>query len=99
MWGILATFGMLLVFRLYRRATSALDFIKPGARVGDVQALLGRADTSIPAMQRADGLVMRDQARELSRTDPGRAANLLRAWVDSDGSPRPASTTEGSARR
>ncbi|HEY5281798.1 MAG TPA: flagellar basal-body MS-ring/collar protein FliF [Polyangia bacterium] len=99
MWGILATFGMLLVFRLYRRATSALDFIKPGARVGDVQALLGRADAGIPSMQRADGLVMRDQARELSRTDPGRAANLLRAWVDSDGSPRPASTTEGSARR
>ncbi|HEY5282416.1 MAG TPA: flagellar basal-body MS-ring/collar protein FliF [Polyangia bacterium] len=100
LWGILATLGMLLVFRVYRRATSALAFIKPGSRVGDVQMLLGRGDAAaLPAMGRADALVLREQARELSKTDPARAANLLRAWVDSDGNQRSGSTTEGAARR
>jgi len=88
MWAILATMGMLLVFRIYRRATSALSMIQPGARVGDVQALLGRAEGSVSSLKNADGLVVREQARELSRTDPNRAAHLLRAWVESD-SPRP----------
>jgi flagellar M-ring protein FliF len=82
LWAILATMGMLLVFRIYRRATSALSMIQPGARVGEVQALLGRAEGSI---KNADGLVVREQARELSRTDPNRATHLLRAWVESDG--------------
>jgi flagellar M-ring protein FliF len=99
-WGILATLGMLLVFRIYRRATSALSFIKPGSRVGDVQMLLGRGDAAaLPAMGRADALVLREQARELSKTDPARAANLLRAWVDSDGNQRSGAATEGAARR
>lgn len=86
LWAILATMGMLLVFRVYRRATSALSMIQPGARVGEVQALLGRAEGSI---KNADGLVVREQARELSRTDPNRAAHLLRAWVESDGARPP----------
>jgi flagellar M-ring protein FliF len=86
LWAILATMGMLLVFRIYRRATSALSMIQPGARVGEVQALLGRAEGSIKS---ADGLVVREQARELSRTDPNRAAHLLRAWVESDGARPP----------
>lgn len=86
LWGILATMGMLLVFRIYRRATSALSMIQPGARVGEVQALLGRAEGSI---KNADSLVVREQARELSRTDPSRAAHLLRAWVESDSTVRP----------
>jgi flagellar M-ring protein FliF len=83
LWAVLATMGMLLVFRLYRRATSALSMIKPGARVGDVQALLGRTD-GIPSIKQADTLVLREQAKELSKTDPNRAASLLRAWVESD---------------
>jgi flagellar M-ring protein FliF len=85
LWAILATMGMLLVFRIYRRATSALSVIKPGARVGDVQALLGRAEGNIPSLKHADTLLVREQARELSRNDPARAAHLLRAWVESDG--------------
>jgi flagellar M-ring protein FliF len=100
LWGILATLGMLIVFRIYRRATSALAFIKPGSRVGDVQMLLGRGDAAaLPAMGRTDALVLREQARELSKTDPARAANLLRAWVDSDGNPRSGAVNEGAARR
>ena len=83
-WGVLATFGLLFVFRIYRRATSAIAMIKPGARVGDVQMLLGKADTAMPAVAHADTLVLREQARELTRTDPTRAAHLLRAWVESD---------------
>ena len=93
LWAILATMGMLLVFRVYRRATSAISSIKIGARVGDVQMLLGRADTSIPNMARADSLVMREQAKELSRTDPSRASHLLRAWVESDGPRKPGEQT------
>ena len=62
--------------------------------------LLGRADAAaLPAMARADTLVLREQARELSKTDPQRAANLLRAWVDSDGNPRTGAPNEGAARR
>jgi len=85
LWAVLAVMGMLLVFRIYRRATSAISSIKIGARVGDVQMLLNRADSSGPNMARAETLVMREQAKELSRTDPSRAAHLLRAWVESDG--------------
>jgi len=62
--------------------------------------LLGRGDAAaLPAMGRADALVLREQARELSKTDPARAANLLRAWVDSDGNPRSGAVNEGAARR
>lgn len=83
LWAVLATMGMLLVFRIYRRATSALSMIKPGARVGDVQMLLGRTE-GMPSIKQADTLVLREQAKELSKTDPNRAAHLLRAWVESD---------------
>jgi flagellar biosynthesis/type III secretory pathway M-ring protein FliF/YscJ len=99
LWGILATFGILLVFRLYRRATSALSFIKPGSRVGDVQMMLGHNTPALPATGQPDGLVLREQARELSKTDPARAANLLRAWVDADGTQRTGSPSESAARR
>jgi len=96
-WGVLATLGMLLVFRIYRRATSAIALITPGARVGDVQMLLGR-EGKVPGLGQADTLVLRDQARELSKTDPQRAAHLLRAWVESDGAQH-ATANEGAARR
>ena len=96
-WGVLATLGMLLVFRIYRRATSAIALITPGARVGDVQMLLGR-EGKVPGLGQADTLVLRDQARELSKTDPQRAAHLLRAWVESDGAQH-APANEGAARR
>jgi flagellar M-ring protein FliF len=95
LWAVLATMGMLLVFRVYRRATSALSMIKPGARVGDVQMLLGRGE-SIPSLKAADSLVLREQAKELSKTDPSRAAHLLRAWVESDA---PRKSNESAARR
>jgi flagellar M-ring protein FliF len=96
LWGVLATMGMLLVFRIYRRATSAISSIKIGARVGDVQMLLGSSESKIPNMGRADTLVMREQAKEISRTDPSRAAHLLRAWVESDG---PQKSKQPQARR
>ena len=99
LWGILAIFGILLVFRIYRRATSALSFITPGSRVGDVQMMLGRNNAALPATGQTDGLVLREQARELSKTDPARAANLLRAWVDADGTQRTGSPSESAARR
>jgi flagellar M-ring protein FliF len=98
-WGVLTILGLLIVFRIYRRATSALALFKPGSRVGDVQMLLGRDAAALPAMGRADAMVLREQARELSKTDPARAANLLRAWVDSDGSQRSGAINEGAARR
>jgi flagellar M-ring protein FliF len=95
LWAILAIMGMLLVFRIYRRATTAISMIQPGARVGDVQMLLGRAEGSA-AMKSADTLVLREQAKELSKTDPSRAAHLLRAWVESD---TPQRAPESAARR
>jgi flagellar M-ring protein FliF len=88
-WGILAFFGILLVFRVYRRMTSMLSMIKPGSRVGDVQMLLNRAEGGAASVAgRADALVLREQARELSKTDPAKAAGLLRAWVESDSNQR-----------
>jgi flagellar M-ring protein FliF len=96
LWAVLATMGMLLVFRIYRRATSAISSIKIGSRVGDVQMLLGRTEATMPTMSRADTLVMREQAKELSKSDPNRAAHLLRAWVESD---VPRSPTQQATRR
>jgi flagellar M-ring protein FliF len=98
-WAILATLGMLLVFRIYRRATSVISMIQPGARVGEVQALLGRAESNIPSIRQADTLVLREQARELSKTDPNRAAHLLRAWVESDSPPRAPAANAQAPRR
>jgi hypothetical protein len=66
-----------------------LSMIKPGSRVGDVQMLLNRAEGGMPSVAgRADALVLREQARELSKTDPAKAAGLLRAWVESDSNQR-----------
>jgi flagellar M-ring protein FliF len=95
LWAVLATLGMLIVFRIYRRATSVLSMIKPGARVGDVQMMLGRSEGGA-ADRQANTLVLREQAKELSKTDPARAAHLLRAWVESDASNR---SPETAARR
>jgi len=93
-WGVLALFGLLFVFRIYRRATSMLGLLKPGSRVGDVQMLLNRSENGLPALAgTVDTIVLREQARELSKTDPARAANLLRAWVESD-SPQRGSNKE-----
>jgi flagellar M-ring protein FliF len=96
LWAVLAVLGMLVVFRIYRRATSALSSIKIGSRVGDIQTLLGRSESPNSSMSRGDALVMREQAKELGRSDPTRAAHLLRAWVESDGGHR---APEQAARR
>jgi flagellar M-ring protein FliF len=98
-WAILATLGLLIVFRIYRRATSVIAMIKPGSRVGDVQMLLGRAEAAMPTAGHIESLGLRDQARELSKTDPARAAHLLRAWVESDSPQRPAAPSEHGSRR
>lgn len=85
-WIALALFGVFLFLRIFRRTTSAIALIQPGTRVSDAERAVAREPLNVPALlaARADGIALRDTARELSQGDPLRAANLLRGWVESD---------------
>ncbi len=84
-YGAASLVAVALAVALLRRRPRREDgvaLLRPGARVGDVQAALaGGAGGTL-----ADGSVgVRDRARELTQADPSRAAHLLRAWISSDG--------------
>jgi hypothetical protein len=71
--------------RLFRRTSSAMALLQPGTRVGDVDmAMMTGSGESWRMVSGDNSAALRDRARDLGKTDPGKAAHLLRAWVSSD---------------
>jgi flagellar M-ring protein FliF len=68
-------------------ARAAVALLRPGAKVGEAQAALAAGTPGGMALPPVDDpvLALRDKARELGKTDPTRAAQLLRSWVAGDG--------------
>jgi flagellar M-ring protein FliF len=84
---VLVVAGALLM-RLGRRSSNA-DFalLKPGASVAELEAVVGKSGLGPTAAARLLGdanASLRDRARELGKTDPAKAAHLLRAWIAAD---------------
>jgi flagellar M-ring protein FliF len=67
--------------------------LRPGARVGELEAMMnqpqlaGQQQAALGANADPNAGV-RDRARDVARTDPARAAHLLKAWIDSDSEQR-----------
>ena len=84
--GAAAFFAM----RMRRKPSADMALLKPGAKVGDLEAAFksggelpaGAKDVANLALSQAAGTQIR--ARELTELDPQRAAHLLRAWISSD---------------
>jgi flagellar M-ring protein FliF len=80
------------------QAREAVALLRPGAKVGEAQAALAaNGAPAAPALTPVMSAVVDDpvvalqaKARELSKGDPTRAAQLLRSWVSSDTDPREA---------
>jgi hypothetical protein len=79
--------------------SSSMAMLRPGARVGELEAMMATpagGDAALPSMRPAavaavggdPNVGVRDRARELARTDPARAAHLLKAWISSDSEQR-----------
>jgi flagellar M-ring protein FliF len=84
-WGALAVVGLLFFVRLLRRTSSAMAMLKPGMRVGDVDVgMMTGSGESWRMVSGDNSAALRERARELGKTDPGKAAHLLKAWVNSD---------------
>jgi flagellar M-ring protein FliF len=84
-WGALAVVGLLFFVRLLRRTSSAMAMLKPGMRVGDVDmGMMTGSGESWRMVSGDNSAALRERARELGKTDPGKAAHLLKAWVNSD---------------
>jgi len=77
-------------------ATTAVGaaMLRPGARVGELEAMMNQPALGAAQTQAALGAAsdpnagVRDRARDVARTDPARAAHLLKAWIDSDSEQR-----------
>ena len=81
----LAVVALLIFVRLLRRTSSAIALLKPGTRVGDVDmASMSQSGESWKMVSGDSSTALRERAREVSKTDPGKAAHLLKAWVDAD---------------
>jgi len=71
--------------RFFRRTSSAMALLQPGTRVGDVDmSMMSGSGESWKMVSGDNSAALRDRARDLGKTDPGKAAHLLRAWVSSD---------------
>ncbi len=92
-WALAGIVGILIVLRIFRRTSSAIALLRPGTRVGDVDPALigGSGQTQMGEAWRMvspdNTAALRDRARELGKTDPARAAHLLKAWVAADSDP------------
>jgi flagellar M-ring protein FliF len=70
--------------------------LRPGARVGELEAMMSDNQRALPASSAGalsgapvdPNVAIRDRARDVARTDPGRAAHLLKAWIESDSEQR-----------
>jgi flagellar M-ring protein FliF len=74
-----------------RQVAGGLAMLKPGAKVGELEAALKRGELAVAAgakdLAGKSGLEsanVQARARELTEADPNRAAHLLRAWIASD---------------
>ena len=84
-WGALGLLGLLFVVRLFRRTSSAIALLQPGTRVGDVDmGMMGQSGENWKLVSSDGSSALRDRARDLGKTDPGKAAHLLKAWVNAD---------------
>jgi flagellar biosynthesis/type III secretory pathway M-ring protein FliF/YscJ len=62
-----------------------MAMLKPGMRVGDVDmGMMSQSGESWRLVSGDNSAALRERARELGKTDPGKAAHLLKAWVNSD---------------
>ncbi|MFM2153998.1 MAG: hypothetical protein RL199_2433, partial [Pseudomonadota bacterium] len=70
-----------------------IELLRPGAKVGDIEAQLGEvglggADAltanAPPPVLVDPAVAARDRARELAQNDPVRATQILRAWMNGD---------------
>jgi len=96
---ILLIIAALAVGKMRALASSpapGMAMLRPGARVGELEAMMG-PDLSSPGLRPAavsgqgqldPNVGVRDRARELARTDPARAAHLLKAWINTDSEQR-----------
>ena len=76
---------VLFLIRIFRRTSSAMALLRPGTRVGDAGMAMGmQSGESWELVSGDNASALRERARELSKTDPGKAAHLLRAWVQAD---------------
>jgi flagellar M-ring protein FliF len=71
----------------------SMAMLRPGARVGELEALMDQHALPASPGQAQLGAAdpnagVRDRARDVARTDPARAAHLLKAWIDSDSEQR-----------
>ena len=96
--GALFAFGIVVFLLRKSRGSSdemgartGMALLRPGAKVGEAQAALaangGAGVAALPPLE-DPVLALRDKARELSKGDPTRAAQLLRSWVSGDGEAR-----------
>jgi flagellar M-ring protein FliF len=84
-WGVLGLGGLFFLIRIFRRTSSAMALLKPGTRVRDADMAMGlQSGENWELVSGDNSTALRERARELSRTDPGKAAHLLRAWVQAD---------------
>jgi flagellar M-ring protein FliF len=86
-YGCLALVAVALAVALLRRRPdrqAIVALLKPGARVGDVQAALAGEGAAAGGALADGNAGVRERARELTQADPSRAAHLLRAWISSD---------------
>jgi flagellar biosynthesis/type III secretory pathway M-ring protein FliF/YscJ len=82
---VLGLGGLIFLIRIFRRTSSAMAALKPGTRVRDADMAMGlQSGESWELVSGDNSTALRERARELSRTDPGKAAHLLRAWVQGD---------------
>jgi flagellar M-ring protein FliF len=90
--GLLAV-ALVLALLLGRRrspATSGQPVLVPGASVAQLEASIGVAAGSLAASRPAQPVFadphqqVRDRARALVQSDPGRAAQILKAWMTED---------------
>ena len=70
-----------------------VGMLRPGARVGELEAMMSPEMRALPPSSAGGAsadpnLAVRDRARDVARTDPARAAHLLKAWIDSDSEQR-----------
>ncbi|MEW6433338.1 MAG: flagellar basal-body MS-ring/collar protein FliF [Myxococcota bacterium] len=95
--GALLLLALLAFALLRRRAAEPKPLVlRPGARVADLEAPAEAVDgeakpqSALPPVEPPKALAdsteaLRERARELARTDPVRAAHLLRAWLNVEG--------------
>jgi len=84
-WIVLALGALFIFIRLLRRTSSAISLMRPGTRVVDAEAAISSQSGESWKMVEGDGsMALRERAREVSKIDPGKAAHLLKAWVDAD---------------